>query len=307
MPLAYAFTEYGGPSRQRFLDLPMPEPGADEILVQVRAAGVNPVDWKVREGMHRGFLPLTLPAVLGREVAGTVVRNGAGLQEGDRVFGSTVGGCGGYAEFALVSAERSARMPAGLSFTDAAAMPIAAGTAYEALGTLKPAPGESLLILGVGGGVGTVAAQLAVMRGVDVVGTASAAKRSYVESFGVRVVAYDQGDVVLRDHLPGGADVVLDLAGGNALPTVADALTDRTRILTVADDDVAWRFNARPLRRTGDPDTLSELARLVAGGKLDPCVRQVFPFAEAGAALAAVEAGHVSGKVVIGLPTGPRR
>jgi NADPH:quinone reductase-like Zn-dependent oxidoreductase len=302
MPLAYAFTEYGGPSRQRFLDLPMPEPGPGSVLVRVHAAGVNPVDWKVREGMHRAFLPLTLPAVLGREVAGTVVRSGAGFQEGDRVFGSTVGGCGGYAEFALVAAERAARMPDGLSFTDAAVLPIAAGTAYEALGTFKPAPGETLLILGVGGGVGTVAAQLAVTRGVDVVGTASAAKRSYVESLGVTVFAYDQGDVVL----PAGADVVLDLVGGNALSTVAEVLTDRTRILTVADDDVAWRFNARPLRRTGDPNTLPELARLVAGGKLDPCVRQVFPFAEAGAALAAVEAGHVSGKIVIGLPTGPR-
>jgi NADPH:quinone reductase-like Zn-dependent oxidoreductase len=303
MPLAYAFTEYGGPSRQRFLDVPMPEPGPGDVLVQVHAAGVNPVDWKVREGMHRDFLPLTLPAVLGREVAGTVVRGGAGLQEGDRVFGSTVGGCGGYAEFAVVSAERSARMPDGLSFTDAAALPIAAGTAYEALGTLKPAPGESLLILGVGGGVGTVAAQLAVMRGVEVVGTASTAKRSYVESLGVTAVPYDRGEI----ELPARADVVLDLVGGNALPTVADALTDRTRILTVADDDVAWRFNARPLRRTGDPNTLCELAKLVTGGKLDPCVRQVFPFAEAGAALAAVETGHASGKVVIGLPTGPRR
>jgi len=308
MPLAYAFTEYGGPSRQRFLDLPMPDPRAGEILVQMRAAGVNPVDWKVREGMHRDFLPLTLPAVLGREVAGTVAQAGPGvaLAEGDRVFGSTVGGCGGYAEFAVVSAERSARMPDGLSFTDAAVLPIAAGTAYEALGTLKPVPGETLLILGVGGGVGTVAAQLAVMGGVDVVGTASAAKRSYVESLGVTVVPYDQGDVGLPDHLPAGADVVLDLVGGNALHLVGDALTDRTRIVTVADDDVAWRFNARPLRRTGDPNTLSELARLVTGGKLDPCVRQVFPFAEAGAALAAVEAGHVFGKIVIGLPTGPR-
>ncbi len=119
--------------------------------------------------------------MLGREVAGTVVRSSAGYQEGDRILGSTIGGCGGYAEFALVSAERSARMPDGLSFTDAAALPVAGGTAYESLGTLKPAPGETLLILGVGGGVGTVAAQLAVMRGVDVVGTASTAKRSYVE------------------------------------------------------------------------------------------------------------------------------
>ena len=106
MPLAYAFTSYGGPEFQRFLDLPMPVPGRDEVLVEVRAAGVNPVDWKVREGAHREFLPLELPAVLGREVAGTVVRSGSGFAAGDRVCGPTVGGYGGYAEFAVLPAER---------------------------------------------------------------------------------------------------------------------------------------------------------------------------------------------------------
>ncbi|TDO30440.1 NADPH:quinone reductase-like Zn-dependent oxidoreductase [Kribbella sp. VKM Ac-2527] len=277
----------------------MPEPGRGEVLVEVRAAGVNPVDWKVREGMHRAFLPLELPAVLGREVAGLVVRSGPGFEPGDRICGPTIGGCGGYAEFAVLPAERAARMPAGLSFTDAAVLPIAAGTAYDALEALSLRPGESLLILGVGGGVGTVAAQLAVMRGIDVAGTASAAKRVYVESLGV--VAYD------HDQHPERADVVLDLVGGDALHKVAGALTDSTRILTVADPDVAAQYGASPLKRSGDPGVLAVLTELVANGKLDPGVRNVFPFAEAGDALALVEAGHVAGKVVIGLPTGPRR
>jgi NADPH:quinone reductase-like Zn-dependent oxidoreductase len=298
MPLAYGFTSYGGPDGQRFLDIPLPEPGRGEVLVEVRAAGVNPVDWKVREGMHRAFLLLELPAVLGREVAGVVVRSGPGFEPGDRICGPTVDGCGGYAEFALLSAERAAQMPAGLSFTDAAVLPTAAGTAYDALEALRLSPGESLLILGVGGGVGTVAAQLAVMRGVDVTGTASAAKRVYVESLGV--VAYD------HDQRPERADAVLDLVGGDALHKVAGALTDSTRILTVADPDVAAKYGARPLKRSGDPGVLAVLTELVANGKLDPGVRNVFPFAEAGDALALVEAGHVAGKVVVGLPTGPR-
>jgi NADPH:quinone reductase-like Zn-dependent oxidoreductase len=292
MPLAYGFTSYGGPDRQRFLDVLMPEPGPGDVLVEVHAAGVNPVDWKVREGMHRAFLPLELPAVLGREVAGTVV-SGAGFEPGDRICGPTVGGCGGYAEFALLPADRAARMPGGLSFTDAAVLPIAAGTAYDALAALDLSPGESLLIVGVGGGVGTVAAQLAVMRGIEVSGTASTAKHGYVESLGV--VAYD------HDQRPPRADAVLDLVGGDALHKVAG-----DRILSVSDPDVLAQYGARPLKRSGDPGVLAVLTELVANGKLDPGVRHVFPFAEAGDALALVEAGHVAGKVVIGLPTGPR-
>jgi NADPH:quinone reductase-like Zn-dependent oxidoreductase len=293
MPLAYGFTSYGGPDCQRFLDVPMPEPAEGEVLIEVHAAGVNPVDWKVREGMHRAFLPLELPAVLGREVAGIVVRSGAGFEVGDRICGPTVGGCGGYAEFARLPADRAARMPAGLSFTDAAVLPIAAGTAYDALEALSLKPGESLSIVGVGGGVGTVAAQLAVMRGIEVSGTASTAKHVYLESLGV--VAYD------HHQSPPRADAVLDLVGGDALHKVAG-----DRILSVADPNVLAQYGARPLKRSGDPGVLAVLTELVANGKLDPGVRHVFPFAEAGDALALVEAGHVAGKVVIGLPTGPR-
>lgn len=304
MPLTYGFIDYGGPDLQRFLDVPAPQPGQGEVLVEVRAAGVNPVDWKVRAGMHRSFLPLKLPATLGREVAGTVVRTGPGVVElavGDKVLGSTVGGSGGYAELALLPVARAARMPDRLSFIDAAALPIAAGTAYEGLAALGPAPGQTLLILGAGGGVGTVAAQLAVMGGLAVVGTGSEAKRASIESLGATAVAYDRDDLArrLQELLPDGADMVLDLAGGDALNGVAGVITDRTRVSSVADEKTVARFGARPLKRVGDPATLSAVADLVATGKLDPCVRRVFPLSEAADALALVESGHASGKVVL--------
>ena len=304
MPLAYGFVDYGGPDVQRFLDIPVPEPERGEVLVAVDAAGVNPVDWKVRAGLQRGFLPLRLPAVLGREVAGIVVRTGpgvAGLAVGDRVFGSTVGGSGGYAEVALLPAAQAARLPDGVSVTDAAALPIAAGTAHDGLADFCLAPGETLVILGVGGGVGTVAAQLAMMRGAAVVGTASEAKRAFAESLGVTPVAYDRDDVAcrLKDLLPAGADAVLDLVGNGTLHGVAGVITDRTRVVSVADEETRGHFDACPLMRVGDTATLSALAELVVTGSLNPCVHRVFPFAEAGDALALVESGHALGKVVI--------
>ncbi|MEV0384880.1 NADP-dependent oxidoreductase [Nonomuraea sp. NPDC050643] len=304
MSLAYGFAAYGGPELQRFLDLPVPDPRPGEVLVEVRAAGVNPVDWKVRAGMQRAFLPLTLPAVLGREVAGTVLRTGpgvTGLAAGDRVFGSTVGGSGGYAERALLPVERAASMPEGLSFTDAAALPIAAATAHDALAALALTAGETLLILGAGGGVGTAAVQLALVGGARVVGLSSAAKQAPVEALGAAAVAYDRDDAPsrLRELLPDGARAVLDLVGGDALHGLTGLLTARTRVISVAAEETRARYGALPLSRTGDTATLSRLAGLVAGGRLDPCVRRVFPFAAAGEALALVEDGHATGKVVI--------
>src|SRR3954447_22987 len=275
---AYGFMAYGGPEQQRFLTVPTPEPGPGEVLVTVHAAGVNPVDWKVREGRQRSFLPLKLPAVLGREVAGTVAAVGPGgspFSLGEGVFGSTVGGCGGYAEWALVLENRAARIPDGLSFTDAAALPIAAGTAHDGLAALDLRRGQTLLVLGCGGGVGTVAAQLAVHRGITVLGTASAGKRAFLSSLGAVPLAYDEEDVASRlaALAPRGPDAVLDLVGNAALTAVSGSLGGRCRILSVADPTTAARFGARPLTRVGSTATLGRLAALVVGGTLDPHVQ----------------------------------
>ncbi|MDT0317009.1 NADP-dependent oxidoreductase [Streptomyces millisiae] len=304
MSLAYCFTAYGGPEVQRFLDVTVPAPARGEVLVRVHAAGVNPVDWKVRAGMHRSFLPLVLPAVLGREVAGVVVRTGPGVDDlavGDRVFGATVGGSGGYAELALMPAARTARVPAGVPFVEAAALPIAAGTAHGSLAGLAVAPGDTVLVLGAGGGVGTMATQLAAIGGATVVGTASAGKRVFVESLGATAVAHDEDDVEarLRELLPDGPDAVLDLVGGDALLGAASLLGDRTRVLGVTGEPLATRFGVGRLVNVGDSATLSALAGLVGAGRLDPRVHRVFPFVESGNALALVESGHVAGKVVI--------
>lgn len=299
---AYGFTAVGGPEHEAFLDVPEPEPGPGELLVRVRAAGVNPGDWRLREGSY-GVEP---PAVLGREVAGTVERLGpdvAGFAVGDEVFGGCPGMVGGFAPLARVTASFAAHRPAGVTPADAAVLPVAAGTAYDALIGLDLPPGATLLVNGAGGGVGLPVVQLAAARGITVVGIASRAKEELLRRFGAVPVVY--GDGVLdrvRAAAPGGVDAVFDLVGGDALRTVAELLTDRSRLRSVADKPLVANLGGADVARDRSTAVLTELARLVAAGALDPHVTSVRPFDEAGAALAAVERGHEVGKVVLELP-----
>lgn len=202
-----------------------------------------------------------------------------------------------YAELAVLPAARTAHKPAAVSFTAAAALPVAAGTAYDAIGQLGLTAGETLLILGVGGGVGVAAAQFARVAGVSVIGTASAAKREFVESLGVTVLPYDAGPV----EYPG-ADAVLDLVGAAALR--AAVLAPGCRVLTVADHATAEELGARPLSRRSTRQTLDELALRVADGRLDPRVRAVFSFGQAAEAVRTVESGHSWGKTVLTVTPG---
>lgn len=298
---AYGFSALGGPEHELFLELPMPEPGPGELLVEVRAAGVNPADWKVRRGGYGA--PEQLPAVLGREVSGVVRAVGsdvAGFAAGAEVFGSTAPGWGGYAEYTLLMAAATARKPAGVSWTDAAVLPVAAGTAYDGLHALALPPGATLLVTGIGGGVGVAVAQLARHAGIAVVGTASAGKRELVESLGATFVDYGEGVAGrLRELLPTGADAAFDLVGGDALRTAADLVSDRSRLVSIADKGQVAELGGRDVPRRRTTAVYAEVAALVADGVLDPQVTEVRPLAEAGQALAGVEAGHARGKVVL--------
>jgi NADPH:quinone reductase-like Zn-dependent oxidoreductase len=295
----YGFVEVGGPEQQAFLDVPVPEPGGGELLVRVRAAGVNPGDWRLRNGEY-GTVG---SAVLGREVAGTVVAAGEGVtgfSAGDEVFGGCPGMVGGWAEQALVTASFAAHRPDGVSSQDAAALPVAAGTAYDALDALDLPAGATVLVNGAGGGVGIPTVQLARARGLHVVGTASEAKQDLLTELGATAVV--GGHRAVADHVraaaPHGVDGVFDLVGGEALRAVAP-LTDPARLFSVADKPLVAELGGRDVPRDRSTRVLDALAALVASGDLDPYVRTVFPFARAGEALAQVEDGHTLGKVVI--------
>ena len=304
MSKAYGYTSYGGEETETWFDRPVPTPGPGELVIEVRAAGVNAVDYKIRSGaMANPQAAPHFPLVLGVEAAGIVVALGPdveGFARGDAVLGRTAPEHGSYAEHAVLHAADTTHKPPQVSFVHAAALPVAGGTAWDLLEKLRVASGETLLINGIGGGVGIVAAQLARDRGVAVFGAASESKRQLAESVGATVVAYDSGDVVgqMRALLPGGVDALADLVGGDSLREVADLVADKSRLVSIADPLAAELGGSFLLSSSAG---VPRVAELVAEGKVDPKVLQTYPLSEAHEALRAVESGHVRGKIVIDL------
>ncbi|MFP5020776.1 NADP-dependent oxidoreductase [Pseudonocardia phyllosphaerae] len=294
----YGFHRVGGPEQQGVVDVAEPDPSAGELLVEVRAAGVNPGDWRVRNGSYG----VAGPAVLGREVAGTVLALGEGVtgfDVGDEVFGGCPGMLGGWAPRALVTASFTAHRPDGVTPEQAAVLPVAAGTAHDFLNDVDLPSGATLLVNGAGGGVGIPLVQLARARGLRVVGTASPAKHALLTELGATPVSYGDGVTDrIRAAAPHGVDGALDLVGGDALRTIA-GLVPRGTLFSIADKPLAAELGGRDVTRDRSTAVLASLAGLVADGSLDPLVRVVLPLDDAGEALGLVEGGHVTGKVVL--------
>jgi NADPH:quinone reductase-like Zn-dependent oxidoreductase len=304
MSRAYGYTSYGGPETETWFDRPEPAPGPSELVIKVKAVGVNPVDHKIRSGaMANPQTTPHFPLVLGIEAAGVVVAVGSdvdGFAVGDEVMGKSAPGHGSYAEHAVLLAEATTHKPPQVSFVQAAALPVAGGTAWDVLEKLGVAKGDTLLINGVGGGVGVMAAQLARNRGAAVFGVGSETKRAMVESLGAILVPYDGGDVVeqMRQLLPGGVDAIFDVVGGEPLRHVAILITNPARIVSVVDPSVADLGGS--FLSSGSAG-VATVANLVATDKVDPKVLQSYPFDEAPQTLRSVESGHALGKIVIDL------
>ncbi|WP_433873553.1 NADP-dependent oxidoreductase [Saccharopolyspora sp. CA-218241] len=304
MGQAWGFGRYGGPEDQEFFDRPDPVPDRGEVLIRVEVAGVNPLDHLLRSGLVPGLDGgRPFPRVLGMEAAGTVLALGEdvdGLEVGDAVFGFALTGGGTYAETTVLSAPNTARIPTGLSATVAATLPVAGSTAVDALDQLGLPAGATVLINGVGGGVGLAVARLAIERELRVIGTGSTAKREHAEAIGVRFIDYAAEDVVAaaRELVADGFDGIVDLVGGTSLRTVAPLARDPRNVIAVGDmsvPDLGGRFVERRL----DRENLERSARLALDGVLAPMITAVHPLSDAPAALATVENGHTSGKVVI--------
>ncbi|MBT3166648.1 NADP-dependent oxidoreductase [Streptomyces sp. Vc74B-19] len=291
-----SYAEFGGPDVLRLVDTEKPHAGPGEIRVAVRAAGVNPVDWRIREGQMRPALPASLPAGVGLDAAGVVDEVGEGVTDvsiGDRVFGE---GTDTYAEFAVLHAW--ARMPEGLSFEEAAGYPSVMETALRILGECGVRPGQTLLVSGASGGVGSAVLQIARDRGITVVGTAGAANLAYLRGLGAHATTYVEG---WPDRVRAftSVDAALDLAGAGVVRELVELTGDPATVVSIA-DRTAPELGVRFSNVAGSvPDALKETVRLLEQGALHIPVEKVYSLAEAADAHADSRAGHTRGRRVI--------
>jgi NADPH:quinone reductase-like Zn-dependent oxidoreductase len=298
---AVTYTEYGGPEVLHVADVEEPHAGPGQIRIAVRAAGVNPVDWKARSGMMREVMPVSFPAIDGREASGVVDEVGADVADaavGDGVFGFAVGGAA--AEHAILDA--FARKPAGLTWEQAAGLPVAAETSVRVFTVLGGVhDGQTLVIDGAAGGVGTVAVQLARARGARVIGTASEGNHAFLRSIGAEPTTYGDGlPERVRALAPDGVDLAFDVAGQGGVPDLITLTGDPARVATIADFGAA----ALGVKVTSGAEgraveALGEAAALHEAGRLQLPVEQSFAFVQAPDAHRLSQAGHVRGKLVL--------
>ncbi|MEW2526276.1 NADP-dependent oxidoreductase [Streptomyces sp. NPDC047071] len=291
-----SFAEFGGPDVLRLEDAEEPHAGPGRIRVAVRAAGVNPVDWRIREGQFQQVRPIELPAGVGQDAAGVVDEVGAGVdgvEVGDHVFGR---GSSTYAELAVLAAW--APVPEGLTFEEAAGYPSVVETALRIISQAGVRPGQTLLVSGASGGVGSAVLQIARDWGITVIGTAGAANQDYLRSLGALATTYGEGWVERVRGL-GQVDAALDLAGSGVIRELVELTGDPDKVVSIADRD-APDLGVRFSGVTGDvPRALVAAADLISRGKLHIPVEKTYALAEAATAHIDSQAGHTRGRRVI--------
>lgn len=300
---AVQITAYGGPEVVTVSHVPEPELAAGQVRVSVAATGVNPVDWKVRDGYMKDMLQIPFPITIGNEIAGTVTEVGegaVGFAVGDTVYGS-IGPVGAFADIVAVPATSLAHAPASLSLVEASALPVAVVTAQAALDAGQVGPGTRLLVHAAAGGVGSIALQLAKALGAEVTALTSPATMDFVRGLGAdhvvdRTTAYEEAI--------GDFDMVLDAFGPPAQARSWGLLKRGGILVSLTnqpDEDEAARHGVRATMVFGSPNpaALANAAALADAGKLKVTIQRTYPMEEAVAAMAEVTGGNVRGKVVL--------
>ncbi|HEV2211210.1 MAG TPA: NADP-dependent oxidoreductase [Verrucomicrobiae bacterium] len=296
--------QFGGPEQLHLDEIPMPEPGRGELLVRVHAAGVNPVDWKIREGK---YARPQLPSILGHDFSGVIAAVGPDVElfrVGEAVFGCTGQNSGSYAEYAIAPTTQVAEKPTALQHTQAAALPIAALTAWQALfDKADLQSGQRVLIHAAAGGVGGFAVQFAKWKGAFVLGTASASHRQYVRDLGAdEVIDYSSTPFEEVAH---DLDIVLDPIGGDTQERSWRVLKPGGILVSLVQDPdqrAAAQRGARAVLLVCDHtrgDELTRIGDLVAGGRIKVYIEKVLPLAEASRAHQLSQSGHMAGKIVL--------
>ncbi|MDB1089279.1 NADP-dependent oxidoreductase [Streptomyces sp. ACA25] len=307
---AVALHRYGGPDQLEYTDLPVPRVGPDSVLVRVKAAGVNPVDWKVAGGHLDAILDAHFPLVPGWDVAGVVERTGADAGEfspGDEVIGYVrrdEAQHGTYAELVSAPVRTLARKPTALTWQQAAGLPLAGLTAHQCLKRLglgEIARGKTVLVHAAAGGVGSMAVQLAAALGARVIGTAGESNHAYLRELGAEPVTYGDGlPGRVRALAPDGVDAALDFVGGEAVEVSQKVLKDPGRVVSVVDTGVVEKGGAYLFVRP-DREDLAALADRAEEGLLTVHVNRTLPLRDAAGAWRLSMSGKVRGKVVLEL------
>ncbi|MFF5186937.1 NADP-dependent oxidoreductase [Streptomyces sp. NPDC000345] len=303
---AISYSRYGGPDVLEFGEVRDPKVGPDSVLVKVRAAAVNPVDWKAREGYLDGIFDAVFPVIPGWDVSGVVVQPGVAVAEyavGDEVIGyvrEDFLSRGTFAEYVAAPVRTLARKPRNLTWEEAAGLPLVGLTAYQVLTkALRAKRGETLLVHAAAGGVGSIAVQFARHIGARVIGTASEANHDFVRSLGGEPVTYGEGLAErVRGLAPEGVDAVFDTVGGETLKVSAQLLAPEGRLVSIADPDVVG-YGGRYSFVRPDADDLTRLAELAEQGVVSVHVSETFPLDRAADAYRLNQEGRTRGKIVM--------
>ena len=303
MVKAVRFEEYGGIDVLKVADVPRPVPGPDQVLVRVRAAGINPGEAKIREGLLHDRWPTAFPSGQGSDLAGIVAGTGpgvAGVAIGDEVIGYTDNRAS-QAEYALVEARNLTARPAGVPWPVAGSLFVAGVTAYAAVRAVSLASGDTVVVSGAAGGVGSITVQLARLTGAAVIGLASQANHEWLASHGAIPVTYGDGVADRIRRAAGQADAFIDTFGADYVQLALELGVKPARIDTIVNFGAVQEYGVKAEGNAAGASArvLAELAGLVADGQLEVPVAATFPLTEVRDAYRLLASGHVHGKIVL--------
>jgi NADPH:quinone reductase-like Zn-dependent oxidoreductase len=299
--------EFGGPEVLKLEEAPRPTPADDEVLIKIYASGVNPLDYKIREGHAKGKFPVKFPLIPGWDVSGEVEEVGSDIKnfrKGDEVYGRPDPTRNGtYAEYVVVKSAYVSRKPQSIGHDKAAGVPLAGLTAWQALfdhGDLQP--GQKVLIHAASGGVGSYAVQFAKWKGAYVIGTASKDNVDFVKKLGADEVL-DYKKVKFEEKLKD-LDLVIDLVGGDTQKKSLDVIKKGGKLVTTVGPQFAEIAKAKDVdligfMATSDPEDLEQIAQLIDSGKVNPIISKILPLEKAAEAQELIEKGHMRGKIVL--------
>jgi NADPH:quinone reductase-like Zn-dependent oxidoreductase len=298
---AVRFDKYGGIDVLRVVDVPIPEPGPAEALVQVSAASINPGEAKIREGTLHALFPATFPSGEGTDFAGTVAKvssEASGVTVGAEVIGFTDKRAS-HAEYVVAPVQNLTLKPKNVSWEVAGSLAVAGSTAYSAVRAVSLKPGDAVAVSAAAGGVGSIAVQLAKRAGAKVTGIASRANETWLTTHGIQFVAY--GDGLAERLRPSRLDAFIDTYGGGYVKLAVELGVARERIDTVIDFQAVQQYGVKRAGSDGarTAAVLAELAELVASGDLEVPIAATFPLAQVRAAFELLEKGHTRGKIVL--------